>query len=220
MKPVRFCFLAIFSQITSGCLVPAYSLEIETNQSVAAIAEHLEGIMDTSAQAIANPKKARVRMTTCRVELAKSIDPDTIYLYQEQALAASLDTPYRQRFVALSSVPHNSEAVISRSYKPLEPKTQIGLCDRPDSERIISQKALGKFVCTVFLKPLLTVYIGQTQPGGCPSNYRGAVKITNQIILHDRGMDTWDRGFDASGNQIWGAREDGYEFRWIKPKSN
>ena len=30
-------------------------------------------------------------------------------------------------------------------------------------------------------------------------------------------METWDRGFDADGKQVWGAREDSYQFRDIEP---
>jgi hypothetical protein len=29
-------------------------------------------------------------------------------------------------------------------------------------------------------------------------------------------MDTWDRGFDEEGNQVWGAENQGYQFRWVQ----
>jgi hypothetical protein len=29
-------------------------------------------------------------------------------------------------------------------------------------------------------------------------------------------MDTWDRGFDANGNQVWGADGESYQYRWVK----
>jgi hypothetical protein len=51
--------------------------------------------MDTSAQAAKNPKAFTVRMTTCRVQILGA--GNATYLYQEQALADSLDKPYRQR---------------------------------------------------------------------------------------------------------------------------
>jgi len=28
-------------------------------------------------------------------------------------------------------------------------------------------------------------------------------------------MNTWDRGFDATGNQVWGAKDKPYQFRRI-----
>ncbi|NEO03426.1 MAG: hypothetical protein F6K50_51450 [Moorea sp. SIO3I7] len=61
-------------------------------------------------------------------------------------------------------------------------------------------------------------YIGQTPEDGCPTNYRGAVSITNTIILHKEGMDTLDRGFDAAGNLVWGAKDLPYQFRWVEPQ--
>ena len=67
------------------------------------------------------------------------------------------------------------------------------------------QEDLGESVCSVYLKPLIAVYVGNTPTGGCPANVRGAVKITNTIVLHADGMDTYDRGFDAAGNQVWGG---------------
>jgi hypothetical protein len=62
----------------------------------------------------------------------------------------------------------------------------------------------------------VTIYVGETQPGGCPANVRGAVKITNTIILNSAGMETWDRGFDANGKQVWGAQDESYQYRWLQ----
>ena len=93
----------------------------------------------------------------------------------------------------------------------------IGLCDLPESQRKLELTEVGESVCSVFLRRLVTIYLGETQPGGCPAKVKGAVKITNTIVLYSSGMDTWDRGFDAEGNQVWGAVEDSYQFRWHKP---
>jgi len=57
-------------------------------------------------------------------------------------------------------------------------------------------------------------YLGLTQPEGCPADVRGATRITNTILLHDQGMDTWDRGYDENGNFVWGAKTQPYKFRW------
>ncbi|MBO1346093.1 MAG: chromophore lyase CpcT/CpeT [Hormoscilla sp. GUM202] len=103
----------------------------------------------------------------------------------------------------------------SRSFKPPSPAHLVGLCNRPEPQRVVSSSEIGNPICSVFLSPEGDRYIGQTQPGGCPTNYRGAVKITNRIILHSEGMDTTDRGFDAQGNQVWGATDSTYQFRWV-----
>ncbi|MBK4732583.1 hypothetical protein JJD41_22340 [Oxynema sp. CENA135] len=41
--------------------------------------------------------------------------------------------------------------------------------------------------------------MGETPATDCPTNYKGAVRITNSVVLNGDGMETWDRGFDAAG---------------------
>ena len=182
-------------------------------QDLQAVASHLVGIMDTSAQAAVNPKRVSVRMITCQVQVDQ--EPDTIYLYQEQALSKRLDRPYRQRILKLSTTEDGQTE--SRSYKLQEVSRWMGLCQKNQEARQLQSADLGEAVCSVFLKPVISIYVGQTQPGGCPTNMRGAVKITNTIILHSQGMDTWDRGFDAEGKQVWGADNEGYQYLWVRP---
>jgi CpeT/CpcT family (DUF1001) len=188
-----------------------------SNQQVEDVASRLEGIMDTSARARVNPKAANVRMTACRVGITQNTNQSVgkpIFLYQEQALSRELNKPYRQRFLEISSV-NNGRTVRSLSYKPANSESVINLCNKPVSERIVKFSDLGKPVCSVFLTRSQENYIGVTPSGGCPANVRGAVKITNTIVLKKTGMNTWDRGFDANGKQVWGAESESYEFRKI-----
>ncbi len=192
-------------------------------QQAEAIAARLEGVMDTTAQVAINPKAPHVRMTTCRVTLApaagKSMAPGgngAIVLYQEQALTKSLDKPYRQRFLQI--LPRSlSQSVESRSFKPATPEAWSGFCNKPLPTRIVQVKELGIPICSVFLRQVGDDYVGNTPADGCPANVRGAVRITNHIFLHATGMDTWDRGFDASGKQVWGAKAESYQFRRLAP---
>ena len=187
------------------------------NNPVEDIATRLEGMMDTSAQATANPKAATVRMTTCRVQFAEPTQPfesGSVFLYQEQALSQELNRPYRQRFLQLSFSPY-SQSVRSRSYRPSTPATWVNFCNKPLQERAIQATDLGRAVCNVFLKRSGHDYVGGTPADGCPANVRGATRITNYIVLHRNGMDTWDRGFDAAGKQVWGAKAESYQFRRI-----
>ncbi|MGP1381942.1 MAG: chromophore lyase CpcT/CpeT [Thainema sp.] len=180
------------------------------------IVSYLVGQMDTSAQAAASEETAAVQMTTCVIQVEASEtgsrDGQGTYLYQEQALMAQLEQPYRQRFLQI--VPHElSQSVRSHSYKPSHPAAWIGLCDRPEANRMVPAADLGESVCDVFLRPVPSGYLGKTPIGGCPADFRGAVRITNQVLLHAQGMNTWDRGFDADGNQVWGAEDTAYQFR-------
>lgn len=100
-------------------------------------------------------------------------------------------------------------------FKAPTPKAWIGLCGKPEAERVVQRSDIGASNCSVFLQRSGENYMGETSAGGCPSDYKGAVRITNRILLHEAGMNTWDRGFDATGNQVWGAKDKPYQFRWI-----
>jgi hypothetical protein len=109
-----------------------------------------------------------------------------------------------------------TDKVLNRAFRPLTPEKLIGLCNKPERQRIIRQNDLGQITCNVFLRPVVENYVGKTPVEGCPTNYKGAVRITNTITLHETGMETQDRGFDASGNQVWGDQEQSYEFPWVE----
>lgn len=209
MKRISIGVLGIIALTTS-------SVQATPEQQVQAVVSHLVGIMDTSAQARSNPKAPNVRMTTCQATVQNdSNNIPSVFLYQEQALSDRLSQPYRQRFLQISL--NSNNIVQSSSFKPSNSTTLIGLCNKPLPERIVSD--IGTPVCSVSIKPVGQDYIGETPPQGCPANVRGAVRITNRIILHSTGMDTLDRGFDASGNQVWGATNETYQFRWIQPRN-
>jgi CpeT/CpcT family (DUF1001) len=188
------------------------NIQAQTINHVQEVVSHLVGIMDTSAQSQVNYQRVNVQMTTCKVTLKD--DLNSVYLYQEQALATKLNQPYRQRILKI--IPLANNLVESKAYK-LKNKTQfINFCNQLKDNKILAKNDLTESVCSVFLRPVVTIYIGETPPEGCVANVRGAVKITNKIILHSQGMDTFDQGFDAEGKQVWGAVNDSYQFRWVK----
>ena len=189
--------------------------QVPIQQQVKEVVTHLVGVMDTSNQAKATPGAPNVRMTTCKVQvITTEQNPDAVFLYQEQALTKKLSKPYRQRFLRIAPTTNNSQ-VESKAFKPVNPQAWIGLCSKLETQRVVQRRELEESNCSVFLKNTGDYYIGETASGGCPTNFRGATRITNTIILHQSGMDTRDRGFDATGKQVWGAKEQPYQFRWL-----
>jgi CpeT/CpcT family (DUF1001) len=199
----------------AGLLTTSLPAQAQTplEQQVNEVVAHLVGVMDTSAQAIANPKLSNVRMTTCKISLQGASQTDAVYLYQEQALSSDLAKPYRQRLLQISPAIY-SQSVRSLSFRPVRSETLVGLCSQPEASRIVQLSDRGTPICAVFLKQSGETYSGRTPIDGCPANIRGAVRITNQITLHKAGMDTWDRGYDAHGKQVWGAKSESYQFRY------
>lgn len=192
-------------------MMPVLGQSIDADAQVREVASYLVGTMDTSARAAIDRDAADVRMTTCPIRVA---DTNTIFLYQEQALSLNLDRPYRQRFLEIAPSADNL-GVESMTYKPANPEAWIGLCDRPEVDRIVSVPDFGEKICTITLQKDEEGYWGSTPEEGCPTDYRGAVRVTNQVRLTETTMETWDRGFDAQGNQVWGAQDDSYQYRDI-----
>lgn len=212
----------VFSTSTAGYSCPPNEIEasVSLENQVDEVASHLVGIMDTSAQVRTNPKAPNVRMTTCKIQLkdtdSSKSSPQAIFLYQEQAMSQSLGKPYRQRFLRIAPSA-DRQSVESASFKPAHPESLIGLCNQPAAKRVVGLDDIGSAKCSVFLEPDGDNYVGETPATGCPSDYKGAVRVTNRIVLHKTGMDTWDRAFDAAGNQVWGAKGAPYQFRWVEP---
>lgn len=203
--------------IALGASPSAIAVPGEIHPTVQAVVKHLVGTMDTTAQAAANPKAPSVRMTTCPVAIAES--PQDTYLYQEQALTKDLDHPYRQRLLKLYYDPSTAK-IASESYKLVNATAWIGLCQKPKTQRQLTLGDRDQSVCIVWLAPVPDGFWGETPPQGCPAQIRGAIAITNTIHLMEAGMDTWDRGLDAQGNQVWGAKDSAYQYRWLKAGEN
>jgi hypothetical protein len=55
-------------------------------------------------------------------------------------------------------------------------------------------------------------YTGSTDGDSCKSNLRGAAYATSEVTIMPGKIVSWDRGFDASGAQVWGAEKGGYVF--------
>ncbi|MDY7020774.1 MAG: chromophore lyase CpcT/CpeT [Cyanobacteriota bacterium] len=209
--------IALF--ITTTHLFACSLVANTTQRQVMEVVKYLTGVMDTTAQAEAIPGMPKVRMTTCVVKVPDAEEmtqrSPSIFLYQEQAITKTLNQPYRQRFLQISPSA-DGEKVESATFVPRNKLALVGFCRQPLSERLVNVEDLGDYRCSVFLKRSGSEYIGQTQLEGCPANFKGVVTVTNKIILNADGMETFDRGYDQKGNQVWGAENRPYHYQRVK----
>ena len=56
------------------------------------------------------------------------------------------------------------------------------------------------------------IFVGATVGSGCASDLSGAAYATSVVTVWPDRLETWDRGFDAAGEQVWGAEEGPYIF--------
>lgn len=140
------------------------------------------------------------------------------WLYVEQAMASSIDKPYRQRFYHLSKI--NDTIVKSEVYSLKNPDRAIGAWKNknPLSELSIKDLELREG-CAIFLKKAgRSHYVGSTRKSDCPSNLRGAAYATSKVEITKNQLNSWDQGFDKEGKQVWGATSGPYEFKKVRNK--
>lgn len=215
----RFPIALGTATLATVVLVP--SVRSQPAEDLRRVADYLLGTMESTIPARdGQDEVVQVRMTTCAMALTgvEATAEPSLHLYQEQAMVTALERPYRQRLLKLS-VTADGEAVESFGFRLQEDAAWAGLCDRPLRDRVIAVADLGEATCGLRLEPRDDGYWGTTPDGGCPSNYRGASYTTNTIYLTDTTTETWDRGFDADGNQVWGADDEGDEFVDVMPEN-
>ncbi len=134
------------------------------------------------------------------------------YLYVEQALNAMQNRPYRQRVYKINQLTDSTFS--SEVYMLKTDSLWIGKWKTPKVFDSISPKDITlKEGCAVVLKRLTkNHYQGKTGDTTCVSTMRGASFARSEVEILEDKIISWDRGFDADGNYVWGAEKAGYIF--------
>ena len=94
----------------------------------------------------------------------------------------------------------------------------IGKCKGPDSFKSIKPEDLIlRDGCEVYLERLVENHFkGAIGEQTCSSSLRGARFATSIVEIIPGQITSWDRGFDAQDNHIWGVKKAGYIFNEIR----
>jgi len=139
--------------------------------------------------------------------------PDLMYV--EAARLDSLQSPYRQAFF---QVYKHKNGLRLRTFDPVRQigGSLVGLWANPDVFPPVSRRDM---VATIDLD--LTAdgdgYVGKS-PHPFPTGRLGAVEMTSDVTIRPDRLVTADKGFDANGEVIWGAKNDStFEFVKFEP---
>lgn len=135
------------------------------------------------------------------------------WLYVEQAMATTLERPYRQRVYRVEATADGG--AISHVYTlPGDPLRFAGAHRDPARLAGLSPADLEeRRGCAIVLSRRDDgSYAGATRERDCPSELRGASYATSEVVLTDQRLDSWDRGYDRDGRQVWGAVAGPYRF--------
>lgn len=159
------------------------------------VAEWFTGSFNNAQQVASNPSVPLITMNNCEVELVGGNPSDEAQnVYLEQSSTAF----NRVRFYSFSE---GTSAVTLSIYSFVNNNVLSGLCNRPESERIVNiSNILTATSCNVELFWEPSRYIGNNAPTGCPTSSGGKV-VSNVEVFGDR-INSLDRIFAPNGTVI------------------
>jgi hypothetical protein len=182
--------------------------------AVVSLATQLTGSFGSTAQSQQDPDYFDIRLHMTRIWAERT---DGIWLYVEQATAPAPARPYRQRIYQVHRRGDGklvSEVFLLPGTMPEQQTNFAGAWkDATKLAALTPEKLTHKAGCAMVLdeKPDGT-FEGGTQGKNCPSELRGATYATSEAVITPKGLRTWDRGYNATDKQVWGAEKGPYIF--------
>ena len=216
MRRPLFAMLAILVSAT-GCQTGQRHVIDATpaDEGLAALERAMIGAFSSAAQAARDPENYRdIRLHVARIWANRSDGP---WLYVEQAAGTRLEQPYRQRIYHLRPEPAGEFA--SEIYElPGDPLAFAGAWATPTKFDALTHDDLtARAGCTVFLRRDADgAFRGQTIGTGCESRLADAAYATSEVTITANELRSWDRGFDANHEQVWGATAGPYVFERVR----
>jgi hypothetical protein len=174
----------------------------------------MAGHYDSADQAAADSQFYHISLSMVPVRLS---DTSYRWLYVEQALGSSPDKPYRVRLYRLEA--RSPGRFVSRVYTLNDETVYRQAWENPERKAALDTVTiLEREGCAVFIREKGDgVYEGATAAGTCESSLRGARYASSEVWFDATEMRSWDRGYDAFGNQVWGAVSGQYIFKKRRP---
>lgn len=200
MKKLRLIIILFFLSFNSQSFAQSVQLK--------KLAKAMQGSYNSTAQ--------HLKDTTNYFDIRLQIKPiwkkqkNGYWYYVEQAVASSIDKPYRQRVYHLIENSDGSfSSFIFTFNEPLRYTHKPKLLEK----KLTVDSLQERKGCEVKLKiDEKRNYIGSTNGKSCPSDRKGASYATSEVIIVPNELHSWDRGFNDHDEQVWGATEGAYIF--------
>ena len=170
----------------------------------------LTGTFDSKNQADVDKDYQVVRMVTVAVPKSR-LSFGAPVLYREQATLDRTDRPYLQRFLRIEEDPGGT--ILVRFFELKDPIAAAGKWrDASDLGLFGKNDVRERDGCLVTLRRVGDRYEGGTTGTRCVSSLRGAAYATSEVRIWRDRLETWDRGYDGDGTQVWGPAKGPYHF--------
>lgn len=191
----------------------AFSQEKVTDKDLLELKNRMEGAFNSELQSKADSDYYNIHLHMAQIWKA---DKDGYWLYVEQAVAAALKKPYRQRIYHVYR--QDDATLVSKVYEMNSPLRFAGAYANTDLLSSLTKDSLiDRQGCAIYLhKGKDGNFSGSTPGKDCLSSLRGATYATSEVVIYADKLVSWDRGWDKEDKQVWGAEKGGYQF--IKQK--
>lgn len=206
MKKLVFIFLLFVSVQAKAQLENIYGT----------LLAYMTGSFSSEAQSKADSNFYDIRLHMVEIQMGNETGN---WLYVEQAISSAQDKPYRQRVYQVVEI--SLGIYESRVYEFENPLQYAGgWKDASKLSSLTFDKLILRDGCSITLKyeselvgdNIVNRFVGSTGATSCPSSLRGASYATSEVIITETQLLSWDRGWEASGKQVWGAETGGYVF--------
>jgi hypothetical protein len=137
---------------------------------------------------------------------------DGYWLYREQANIINLEQPYLQRVYHLNRAEDGPIKI--DVYQLVDPLRFVGAWKKKELLVELTPSFLvEKEGCSIILKKENeSTFVGSTVDKDCPSSEAGAAYATTEVKITETELYSWERGFDANDDLVWGPEARGYIF--------
>jgi CpeT protein len=202
----------VAAALAAGCGEPVDTADtgaLEQDSIAPTYFRYLQGTFDSADQAAEDPSYYAISLKMCPVD-APGLGELALYVEQ----AAIGDAPYRQRVYVIEEGEDPATQAVSVIYELQSPFAWAGFCDGESTatgtvEASYATKLEG---CDVTMTWDGESFAGGTVEGACLNDWSGATYATSEVTLGTERLESWDQGWDADGNYVWGATEGPYVF--------
>jgi hypothetical protein len=191
----------------------AFAVEPTADPDLQQLAQWMTGSFSSEAQSLADSDFLHIVLHMARIWPERT---DGVWLYVEQAIAEAADRPYRQRVYHLRRV--GEDVFGSTVYSFEESPSRVGAWRETSPLADLGPNDLSQRQgCTIMMKRRADgAFEGSTLGRLCSSKLRGATWASSEVVITADRLVSWDRGWDDSATQIWGAEKSGYQFDRIE----
>lgn len=172
------------------------------------LVDYMKGYYSSEAQSMRDTNYLNILLAMEPIWTDRTDGP---WIYVEQTASSTPKKPYRQRVYHLEQV--DDSTFTSTIYKLKSDSLYIGGHRNTAVFNSLSPDGLELLDgCALSLHYADGVFSGSTDGRACTNTWGAAQYATSEATLYPDSLISWDRGYNDSGEQVWGAETGGYHF--------